>query len=308
MSLSERRTELISITNESAVRTTLLRCGNFCNRKNLCGEGDREGEKKKCPTAKHVPCAIRRVARSARCSLAYLNSSRKSRTRYILRVSPFRSEYFTVRRKNGVEKRPRERELGWRKKEERVRVRRRKDLPVEHACASSEINSVDPDWKSTYNRKSFFSRYWGRERSRQMEGKNVEENKARDKWCSLCVSCGERPRLINRRIDTRYIRRKERKRERERGKRRGKTKDGRLSPALQKKREKRSAIVNLSIMTRDRSYDTHAHARTRVCVTNFPLLFPLFLYFLFLSCLFPCLRHARRDSRIFSELTTRRKR
>lgn len=38
-----------------------------------------------------------------------------------------------------------------------------------------------------------------------MEGKNVEENKARDKWCSLCVSCGERPRLINRRIDTRYI-------------------------------------------------------------------------------------------------------
>lgn len=45
-----------------------------------------------------------------------------------------------------------------------------------------------------------------------MEGKNVGENKARDKWCSLCVSCGERPRLINRRIDTRYIRRKERKR------------------------------------------------------------------------------------------------
>lgn len=44
-----------------------------------------------------------------------------------------------------------------------------------------------------------------------MEGKNVEENKARDKWCSLCVSCGERPRLINRRIDTRYIRRKGRK-------------------------------------------------------------------------------------------------
>lgn len=41
-----------------------------------------------------------------------------------------------------------------------------------------------------------------------MEGKNVEENKARDKWCSLCVSCGERPRLINRRIDTRYIEKK----------------------------------------------------------------------------------------------------
>jgi len=48
-----------------------------------------------------------------------------------------------------------------------------------------------------------------------MEGKNVEENKVRDKWCSLCVSCGERPCLINRRIDTRYIGEK--------------TKDGRLS-------------------------------------------------------------------------------
>jgi len=48
-------------------------------------------------------------------------------------------------------------------------------------------------------------------RSRQMEGKNVEENKARDKWCSLCVSCGERPRLINRRIDTRYIGKKRKK-------------------------------------------------------------------------------------------------
>lgn len=41
-----------------------------------------------------------------------------------------------------------------------------------------------------------------------MEGKNVEENKARDKWCSLCVSCGERPRLINRHIDTRCIEKK----------------------------------------------------------------------------------------------------
>lgn len=141
-----------------------------------------------------------------------------------------------------------------------------------------------------------------------MEGKNVEENKARDKWCSLCVSCGERPRLINRRIDTRYIRRKERKRERERKEERKNQRRQAFSCATKKKREKRSAIVNLSIMTRDRSYDTHAHARARVCVTNFPLLFPFFLFFLFLSCLFPYLRHARRDSRIFSELTTRRKR
>lgn len=38
--------------------------------------------------------------------------------------------------------------------------------------------------------------------SRQMEGKNVEENKAWDKWFDLlCVSCGERScALINRRI------------------------------------------------------------------------------------------------------------
>lgn len=142
-----------------------------------------------------------------------------------------------------------------------------------------------------------------------MERKNVEENKARDKWCSLCVSCGERPRLINRRIDTRYIRRKERKREREREERgEEKPKTAGFLLRYKKKREKRSAIVNLSIMTRDRPYDTHAHARARMCVTNFPLLFPCFLFFLFLPCLFPYLRHARRDSRIFSELTTRRKR
>lgn len=93
----------------------------------------------------------------------------------------------------------------------------------------------------------------------------------------------------------------------ERGEEKPKT-AGFLLRYKKKKREKRSAIVNLSIMTRDRSYDTHAHTRARVCVTNFPLLFPFFLFFLFLSCLFPCLRHARRDSRIFSELTTRRKR
>jgi len=54
--------------------------------------------------------------------------------------------------------------------------------------------------------RAFFA-LLGTGRSRQMEG-NVEENKARDKWCSLCVSCGERPRLINRRIDTRLHREK----------------------------------------------------------------------------------------------------
>lgn len=71
-----------------------------------------------------------------------------------------------------------------------------------------------------------------------MEGKNVEENKDRDKWSSLCVSCGERPRLINRRIDTRYIRPKgERKKERGRGKNQRR---GGLSPlgGGEKKRKK----------------------------------------------------------------------
>lgn len=107
--------------------------------------------------------------------------------------------------------------------------------------ARSEINSVDPDWKSTYNRKSFFRVTGERKgRSRQMEGKNVEENKARDKWCSLCVSCGERPRLINRHIDTRYISPKE------------KTKDGRLS-LLEKKRNRdyKSRYNNRASLTID---------------------------------------------------------
>lgn len=120
-----------------------------------------------------------------------------------------------------------------------------------------------------------------------MEGKNVEENKARDKWCSLCVSCGERPRLINRRIDTRYIRRKERKRERERGKRRGKTKDGRLSPALQKKKRKKKRDCK-SFHNDARSIVRHARTRAcaRVC-DKFPVTVSVFLIFSFSPLFIP---------------------
>lgn len=121
-----------------------------------------------------------------------------------------------------------------------------------------------------------------------MEGKNVEENKARDKWCSLCVSCGERPRLINRRIDTRYIRRKGKKKGKEREKEKPKT-----GGLFLLRSEKKNAIVNLSVMTSDRS-------RARVCVTNFSLSLPHFSALLALVYSHP--RHARH----FSEPTRRR--
>lgn len=96
--------------------------------------------------------------------------------------------------------------------------------------------------------RAFFA-LLGTGRSRQMEGKNVEENKARDKWCSLCVSCGERPRLINRRIDTRYI--------------------GKKLKMAGFLFSKKTVTINLAIMTLDLFHGRY--------MTNFLLLFPLFL-------------------------------
>lgn len=95
----------------------------------------------------------------------------------------------------------------------------------------------------------------GTGKSRQMEGKNLEENKARDKWCSLCVSCGERPRLINRRIDTRYTGKK-------------------LKMAGFLSSKKKTATINLAIMTHDQS-----HCRYMNFLLLFPPIFPSrFLY------------------------------
>lgn len=113
-----------------------------------------------------------------------------------------------------------------------------------------------------------------------MEGKNVEENKARDKWCSLCVSCGERPRLINRRIDTRYIRRKERKRERERKEERKNQRRQAFSCATKKKRKKKRDCKSFHNDARSIVRHTRTRACARVC-DKFPVTVSVFLTFSF---------------------------